>query len=78
LAEKYVSGELTNITKQILQDSKDKGKVIYVDSKKSILNNGKGNEIMFSKFDTRTRVSKHKSNVKLAKINAPRKLQKKG
>ena len=78
LAEKYVSGELTNITKQILQDSKDKGKVIYVDSKKNILNNGKGNEIMFSKFDTRTRVSKHKSNVKLAKINAPRKLQKKG
>ena len=78
LAEKYVSGELTNITKQILQDSKDKGKVIYEDSKKNILNNGKGNEIIFSKFDTRTRVSKHKSNVKLAKINAPRKSQKKG
>ena len=78
LAEKYVSGELTNITKLILQDSKDKGKVIYVDSKKNILNNGKGNEIIFSKFDTRTRVSKHKSNVKLAKINAPRKSQKKG
>jgi len=78
LAEKYVSGELINITKQILQDSKDKGKVIYVDSKKNILNNGKGNEIIFSKFDTRTRVSKHKSNVKLAKINAPRKSQKKG
>ena len=78
LAEKYVSGELTNITKQILQDSKDKGKVIYVDSKKNILNNGKGNEIIFSKFDTRTRVSKHKSNVKLAKINAPRKSQIKG
>lgn len=78
LAEKYVSGELTNITKQILQDSKDKGKVIYVDSKKNILNNGKGNEIIFSKFDTRTRVSKHKSNVKLAKINATSKSQKKG
>mgnify|MGYP003577985160 CR=1 FL=1 len=78
LAEKYVSGELTNITKQILQDSKDKGKVIYVDSKKNILNNGKGNEIIFSKFDTRTRISKHKSNVKLAKINDPRKSQKKG
>ena len=78
LAEKYVSGELINITKQILQDSKDKGKVIYEDSKKNILNNGKGNEIIFSKFDTRTRVSKHKSNVKLAKINAPRKSQKKG
>ena len=78
LAEKYVSGELTNITKQILQDSKDKGKVIYVDSKKNILNNGKGNEIILSKFDTRTNVSKHGSNVKLAKINAPRKSQKKG
>ena len=78
LAEKYVSGELINITKQILQDSKDKGKVIYEDSKKNILNNGKGNEIIFSKFDTRTRVSKHKSNVKLAKINAPRKSQIKG
>ena len=77
LAEKYVSGELTNITKLILQDSKDKGKVIYVDSKKNILNNGKGNEIILSKFDTRTNVSKHGSNVKLAKINAPRKLHKK-
>ncbi len=78
LAEKYVSGELTNITKQIFQDSKVKGKVNYVDSKKNILNNGKGNEIIFSKFDTRTNVSKHRSNVKLAKINAPRKSQKKG
>ena len=78
LAEKYVSGELANITKQIFQDSKDKGKVIDVDSKKNILNNGKGNEIIFSKFDTRTRVSKHKSNVKLAKINATSKSQKKG
>jgi hypothetical protein len=78
LAEKYVSGELTNITKQILRDSKDKGKVIYEDSKKNILNNGKGNEIILSKFDTRTNVSKQGSNVKLAKINAPRKSQKKG
>lgn len=78
LAEKYVSGELANITKQIFQDSKVKGKVNDVDSKKNILNNGKGNEIIFSKFDTRTNVSKHGSNVKLAKINAPRKSQKKG
>ena len=78
LAEKYVSGELANITKQIFQDSKDKGKVNDVDSKKNILNNGKGNEIILSKFDTRTKVSKHGSNVKLAKINAPRKSQKKG
>jgi len=78
LAEKYVSGELTNITKQIFQDSKDKGKVNDVDSKKNILNNGKGNEIILSKFDTRTNGSKHGSNVKLAKINAPRKSQKKG
>ena len=78
LAEKYVSGELANITKQIFQDSKVKGKVNDVDSKKNILNNGKGNEIILSKFDTRTNVSKHGSNVKLAKINAPRKSQKKG
>jgi DNA topoisomerase VI B subunit len=77
LAEKYVSGELTNITKQIFQDSKDKGKVNDVDSKEIILNNGKGNEIILSKFDTRTNGSKHGSNVKLAKINAPRKSQKK-
>ena len=77
LAEKYVSGELANITKQIFQDSKVKGKVNDVDSKKNILNNGKGNEIILSKFDTRTNVSKHGSNVKLAKINAPRKSQKK-
>jgi len=78
LAEKYVSGELTNITKQIFQDSKGKGKVNVVYSKKNILNNGKGNEIILSKFDTRTNVSKQGSNVKLAKINAPRKSQKKG
>lgn len=78
LAEKYVTGELANITKQIFQDSKVKGKVNDVDSKKNILNNGKGNEIILSKFDTRTNVSKHGSNVKLAKINAPRKSQKKG
>jgi len=78
LAEKYVSGELTNITKQIFQDSKDKGKVNVVDSKKNILNNGKGNEIILSKFDTRTNISKQGSNVKLAKINNPRKSQKKG
>jgi DNA topoisomerase-6 subunit B len=78
LAEKYVSGELANITKQIFQDSKVKGKVNDVDSKKNILNNGKGNEIVLSKFDTRTNVSKHGSNVKLAKINAPGKSQKKG
>jgi len=78
LAEKYVSGELANITKQIFQDSKVKGKVNDVDSKKNILNNGKGNEIILSKFDTRTNVSKQGSNVKLAKINAPRKSQKKG
>ena len=77
LAEKYVSGELANITKQIFQDSKVKGKVNDVDSKKNILNNGKGNEIILSKFDTRTNVSKHGSNVKLAKINAPRKSHKK-
>ena len=77
LAEKYVSGELANITKQIFQDSKVKGKVNDVDSKKNILNNGKGNEIILSKFDTRTNVSKHGSNVKLAKINASRKSQKK-
>jgi len=78
LAEKYVSGELTNITKQIFQDSKDKGKVNVVDSKKNILNNGNGNEIILSKFDTRTNISKQGSNVKLAKINNPRKSQKKG
>jgi DNA topoisomerase VI subunit B len=78
LAEKYVSGELANIPKQIFQDSKVKGKVNDVDSKKNILNNGNGNEIILSKFDTRTNVSKHGSNVRLAKINAPRKSQKKG
>ena len=77
LAEKYVSGELANITKQIFQDSKVKGKVNDMGSKKNILNNGKGNDIILSKFDTRTNVSKHGSNVKLAKINAPRKSQKK-
>jgi DNA topoisomerase-6 subunit B len=78
LAEKYVSGELTNITKQILHASKDKGKITDVDSKKNIPNGSKGNEIILSKFDTRINVSKRGNNVKQDKINVSLKLQKKG
>jgi DNA topoisomerase-6 subunit B len=78
LAEKYVSGELTNITKQILHASNDKGKITDVDSKKNIPNGSKGNEIILSKFDTRINVSKRGNNVKQDKINVSRKSQKKG
>jgi hypothetical protein len=78
LAEKYVSGELTNITKQILHASKVKGKISDVDSKKNIPNSSKGNEIILSKFDTRINVSKRGNNVKQDKINVSRKSQKKG
>jgi len=78
LAEKYVSGELTSITKQILQASKDKGKITEDESNKNILIGSKGNEIILSKFDTRINVSKRGNNVKQDNINVSRKSQKKG
>jgi DNA topoisomerase VI subunit B len=75
LAERYVSGELTNITKQIFPDSNQKGN--EMNDKKNTVNNDNGNENNLNKFDTRTRVSKHGNKTKLAKINRPRKITKK-
>jgi len=76
LAEKYVSGELSNIARQIFPDSDQKS----VDSgDKNTVNNDNGNENKLSKFDTRSSisVSKQSSKSKPAKINIPRKITKK-
>ncbi len=75
LAERYVSGELTNITKQIFPDSNQKKNDL--NNKKNIVNNDNENENNLSKFDTRTSVSKHGNKTMLDKINIPRKITKK-
>lgn len=77
LAEKYVSGELSNIAKQIFPDSDQKR--VYPGDNKNTVNNDNGNENKLSKFDTRSSisVSKQSNKSKLAKINIPRKIIKK-
>lgn len=77
LAEKYVSGELSNIAKQIFPDSDQKR--VEPGNKKNTVNNDNGNENKLSKFDTRSRVSvsKQSNKIKPAKINIPRKITKK-
>ena len=74
LAEKYVSGELTNITKQIFLNSdqnKNEEKI-----KKTLVSNGEdGNKL--SKFDTRTNILKSSNKIKLTKVEVPRKVTKK-
>jgi len=74
LAEKYVSGEFTNITKQIFLNSdqnKNEEKI-----KKTLVNNGEdGNKL--SKFDTRTNILKSSNKIKLTKVEVPRKVAKK-
>ena len=77
LAEKYVSGELSNITKQIFPDSDQKR--VEPGNKKNTVNNDNGNENKLSKFDTRSSisVSKQSNKIKPAKINIPRKITKK-
>ena len=77
LAEKYVSGELSNIAKQIFPDSDQKR--VEPGNKKNTVNNDNGNENKLSKFDTRSSVSvsKQSSKSKPAKINIPRKITKK-
>jgi DNA topoisomerase VI subunit B len=77
LAEKYVSGELSNITKQIFPDSDQKR--VEPGNKKNTMNNDNGNENKLSKFDTRSSisVSKQANKIKPAKINIPRKITKK-
>ena len=75
LAERYVSGELTNITKQIIPDSNHKR--YQMNDKKNTVNNDNGNENNLKKFDKRTSVSKHGNKTKLDKINIHRKITKK-
>ena len=77
LAEKYVSGELSSIAKQIFPDSDQKR--VNLGDKKNTVNNDNGNENKLSKFDTRSSisVSKQSNKSKPAKINIPRKITKK-
>jgi DNA topoisomerase-6 subunit B len=77
LAEKYVSGELSNIAKQIFPDSDQKR--IELDNKKNTVNNDNRNENKLSKFDTRSSISASKqiNKIKPTKINIPRKITKK-
>jgi DNA topoisomerase VI subunit B len=77
LAEKYVSGELSNIAKQIFPDSDEKR--AEPGNKKNTMNNDDGNENKLNNFDTRSSISvtKHSNKIKPAKINIPRKITKK-
>jgi DNA topoisomerase VI subunit B len=77
LAEKYVSGELSNIAKQIFPDSDQKR--LDPGDKKNRVNNDNGNENKLSKFDTRSSisVSKQSNKSKPTKINIPRRITKK-
>ena len=76
MAEKYVSGELSNITKQILQNSDQKKRIEPV-NKKINFSNSNGNGIKLSKFDTRSNVSKQSNKTNSPKINISRKNTKK-
>src|SRR5918995_1380922 len=69
MAGKYVSGELSNITKQILPNSDQKG--IESGNKKNTVNDDNGDDYKLSKFDTRSNVSvlKNSNKTKPAKIN---------
>ena len=75
LAERYVGGELTNITKQIFPDSNQKRN--QMTDKKNTINNDNENELNLNKFDTRSSVSKHGNKTKLDKIKKHRKITKK-
>jgi DNA topoisomerase VI subunit B len=75
LAERYVSGELINITKQIIADSNQKRN--QMTDKKNTVNNDNGNENNLNKFDTLTSVSKRGNKTKQDKINIHRKITKK-
>jgi len=74
LAEKYVSGELTNITKQIfLNSDQNKNEQNF---KKTSASNGEGGNKL-STFDTRTSNIKSSNKIKLTKAEVPRKATKK-
>ena len=74
LAEKYVSGEFTNITKQIFLNS-DQNKNEEKIKKTSVSKGEDGNKL--SKFDTRTNILKSSNKIKLTKAEVPRKATKK-
>ena len=76
MAGKYVSGELSNITKQILPNSDQKKRIEPV-NKKINPSNSNGNEDKLSKFDTRSNVSKQSNKTNAPKINISRKNTKK-
>lgn len=76
MAEKYVSGELSNITKQILPNSDQKKRIEPV-NKKINPSNSNGNGIKLSKFDTRSNVLKPSNKTNSPKINISRKNTKK-
>jgi DNA topoisomerase-6 subunit B len=75
LAEKYVGGDLSNITKQILPKSDQK--TIEPFNKKINRRKRSGNENKLSKFDTRSNVSKQSNKITSPKINISRKNTKK-
>lgn len=74
LAEKYVSGELTNITNQIFLNS-DQNKNEEKIKKTSVSKGEDGNKL--SKFDTRTNILKSSNKIKLTKVEVSRKVTKK-
>src|SRR5919106_1737761 len=76
MAEKYVSGELSNITKQILPNSDQKKRIEPI-NKKINSSNSNGNENKMSKFDTRSNVSKQSNKNNAPKISISRKNTKK-
>jgi hypothetical protein len=76
MAEKYVSGELSNITKQIIPNSDQKKRVEPV-NKKVNPNKSNGNENKLSKFDTRSDVPKQSNKTNEPKNNISRKNTKK-
>ena len=76
MAGKYVSGELSNITKQILPNSDQKKRIEPVNKKINPINRN-GNEDKLSKFDTRSNVSKQSNKTNSPKINISRKNTKK-
>jgi DNA topoisomerase-6 subunit B len=74
LAEKYVSGELTNITKQIFLDSNQKRNEAR---NKNSVSNGEGDLDKLNKFDTRTIILKRGNKIKLTKTEVSHKVTKK-
>jgi hypothetical protein len=75
LAERYVSGELTSITRQIYPDSNQKRN--EVNNKKKTINNTNDDANKLNKFDTRTSILKHGNKIKQSKTSVSRKITRK-